>query len=226
MMINYEALLKVSYGLYVVCSGTGDKGNGYISNTVFQITSDPPRFAVSCNKENFTAGLIRKSGLFSVSVLQKDTDKNTINNFGYRSGVDTDKLKGMEIRLGETGVPVVLNDAIAYMEFRVTETIDADTHLLFIGDLVHAEVLDSEKDPLTYLHYRREMKGKAPKNAPTYIDRSKLKKDSAGKESSRYQCPNCGYIYDEEKEGVKFSDLPDDWVCPVCGEKKSEFVKI
>jgi flavin reductase (DIM6/NTAB) family NADH-FMN oxidoreductase RutF/rubredoxin len=225
-MINYEALLKVSYGLYVVCSGTKQKGNGYISNTVFQVTSDPPRFAASCNKENFTAGLIRETGLFSVSVLQADTAMETISHFGYKSGKDADKLKGMEIRFRETGVPVVLNDAIAYLEFRVTDTMDVGTHLLFIGDLVHAEVLDGDKDPLTYLHYTREKKGKAPKNAPTYIDPSKLKKDSAGKKASRYQCPNCGYIYDEEKEGVKFSDLPDDWVCPVCGEKKSEFMKI
>ncbi len=39
----------------------------------------------------------------------------------------------------------------------------------------------------------------------------------------RYKCGVCGYIYDEAKEGVKFSDLPDDWVCPVCGEGKEGF---
>lgn len=39
----------------------------------------------------------------------------------------------------------------------------------------------------------------------------------------KYRCPLCGYVYDEEKEGVKFADLPDDWCCPVCGEPKSEF---
>ena len=39
----------------------------------------------------------------------------------------------------------------------------------------------------------------------------------------KYRCPLCGYIYDEEKEGVKFADLSDDWCCPVCGEPKEEF---
>ena len=39
----------------------------------------------------------------------------------------------------------------------------------------------------------------------------------------KYRCGLCGYIYDEEKEGVKFADLPDSWVCPMCGEPKSEF---
>jgi len=31
-------------------------------------------------------------------------------------------------------------------------------------------------------------------------------------------------VYDEAKEGVKFSDLPKEWVCPVCGVPKSAFV--
>lgn len=39
----------------------------------------------------------------------------------------------------------------------------------------------------------------------------------------KYKCGVCGYVYDESKEGVKFSDLPDDWVCPVCGEGKEGF---
>ena len=141
-MINYEALFKISYGLYVVSSGSKENGNGYISNTVFQVTSDPPRFATCCNKENHTAGLIQTSGVYSVSVLHIDTGAGTIGTFGYKSGKDTDKLKGMDVRYGETGVPIVLDDAIAFLEFRVIETSDLGSHLMFIGELIHAEVLD------------------------------------------------------------------------------------
>lgn len=39
----------------------------------------------------------------------------------------------------------------------------------------------------------------------------------------KYECVVCGYIYDEEKEGVKFEDLPDDYVCPDCGVGKEDF---
>jgi len=49
----------------------------------------------------------------------------------------------------------------------------------------------------------------------------------------KYECP-CGYIYDPEEgdyeqriePGVPFEELPDDWVCPVCGAAKSEFKKV
>lgn len=223
-MIDYNALYKVSYGLYIVCSGSREYGNGYISNTVFQVTSDPPRFATCCNKENHTAELIKASGFYSVSVLQQDAGALTIGTLGYKSGSDTDKLKGMKIRYGETGVPIVLDDALAFLEFKVVETLDVGTHLMFIGELIHSEVLDDKAEALTYLHYRKVKKGEAPKNAPTYIDKSKLKKAAPQGDFARYECPACGYIYDEEKEGVKFDDLPDDWVCPVCGEEKSEFI--
>ncbi|KKL82607.1 hypothetical protein LCGC14_1983090, partial [marine sediment metagenome] len=33
----------------------------------------------------------------------------------------------------------------------------------------------------------------------------------------KWECTACGYVYDEDAEGTKFEDLPDDWTCPVCG---------
>ena len=39
----------------------------------------------------------------------------------------------------------------------------------------------------------------------------------------RYVCPICGYVYDEEREGVAFADLPDSWACPLCGADKASF---
>jgi flavin reductase (DIM6/NTAB) family NADH-FMN oxidoreductase RutF/rubredoxin len=219
-MINYEALFKISYGLYIVSSGTKEKGNGYISNTVFQVTAEPPRFATCCSKNNHTIGLIKSSGHFSVSVLQEDAGKDVIGIFGYQSGKEADKFEGMDVSYGSTGVPVVRNNAIAFLEVRVEETIDVGTHLMFIGELVRAELLNAEADPLTYLHYRKTKKGLAPKNAPTYIERSKLDSKTDDAAYAKYKCPTCSYIYDEKKEGVKFDDLPDDWECPICGEKK------
>ena len=49
----------------------------------------------------------------------------------------------------------------------------------------------------------------------------------------KYVCDACGWVYDEElgdpdngiAPGTKFEDLPDDWVCPVCGVSKDLFEK-
>ena len=42
----------------------------------------------------------------------------------------------------------------------------------------------------------------------------------------KYRCTICGYIYDDEKEKVKFADLPEDWTCPLCGAPKSMFEEV
>jgi len=49
----------------------------------------------------------------------------------------------------------------------------------------------------------------------------------------KYVCNICGYVYDPAegdpdngvKPGTKFEDVPEDWVCPICGAPKSEFTK-
>ena len=51
---------------------------------------------------------------------------------------------------------------------------------------------------------------------------------------AKYECTVCGYVYDPEPgdpdNGIKprtpFEELPDDWVCPVCGAAKSEFERM
>jgi len=79
---------------------------------------------------------------------------------------------------------------------------------------------------LTYAYYREVKKGFSPKNAPTYINQSKLETKTENVMSKKFKCAVCGYIYDEAEEKVKFSDLPEDWVCPVCGSEKSDFIEI
>lgn len=225
-MINFEALFNISYGLYIVCSGDKNKGNGFISNTVFQVTAEPAKFAASCNKNNYTSEFIQKTGAFSVSILHTDASSDIIGKFGYKSGKDFNKMDNIQLKYGDTGVPIVISDSIAYLECKVVQTIDVGTHLIFIGELINAELLDETKNPMTYLHYRQVKKGVAPKNAPTYIDKSKLETKPKGIVSKKYKCTACGYIYDDAVENIKFEDLPENWECPVCGSEKSDFIEV
>ncbi len=48
---------------------------------------------------------------------------------------------------------------------------------------------------------------------------------------AKYVCTVCGYVYDPAQgdpdngidPGTRFEDLPEDWVCPLCGASKGEF---
>jgi len=229
--MNIEAFYRITYGLYVVGTVLDNKNNGYISNTVFQVTAEPARFAIACSKNNYSASMIEQSRVFSISVLQKETRADIFGTFGYRSGKDIDKFEKFSFTKGQTGAPILLEDTLAWFECEVEQTFDVGSHLLFIGRAINSEVHSAEGEPLTYAYYREVKKGKAPKNAPTYIDTTKIDPQVAAVQARKYYCTACGYIYDPVlgdpdsgiPPGTRFEDLPDNWVCPVCGAEKADF---
>ncbi|MBC8276235.1 MAG: rubredoxin [Chloroflexi bacterium] len=226
--MNLKALHGLGYGLYVVCSKKGNKLNGQIANTVFQVCAEPPIIAVALNKQNLTNEFVSTSKVFTVSILSQDTPLSFIGGFGFRSGRDVDKLKGINYKLGETGAPIVLDNTLAYLEAKVINQVEVGTHTIFIGEIVAADAL-KEGEPMTYAYYHQVKRGSTPKTAPVYIEE---KKEAAPK-TAKYKCTVCGYIYDPElgdpdggiKPGTPFEKLPDDWVCPVCGAGKDQFEK-
>ena len=227
--MNPKALHKCSYGLYVVSSRKGDELNGQISNTVFQVASDPPTIAVSICKENLTHGFITESKVFTASILSQDTPLSFIGHFGFKSGRDIDKFEGINYKIGETQAPVVIDNTLAYLEAKVLQEVDVGTHTIFVGELVGADVI-REDEPMTYAYYHQVKRGTTPKTAPSYIEERK----EAVLKMAKYECTVCGYVYDPElgdpdggiKPGTPFEEIPDDWVCPICGASKDQFEKI
>lgn len=163
-----KTFYNLGYGLYVISSKKGERLNGQIANAVFQITSKPPAIAVSINKDNLTCEFILESKLFSISILSTETPMKFIGRFGFRSGRKTDKFEGIDYRIGVTGIPIVLENSIGYLEAEVVNTLDVGTHIIFAGKVVDAQIL-KDGEPMTYAYYRKVKGGKAPKAAPTYI---------------------------------------------------------
>lgn len=237
--MNHEAFSKITYGLYVIGSTHGTQNGGYVANTVFQVTSKPARMAIACHKDNHTCRLIAQSKAFSISVLRQEAKAELLGLFGYQSSRTIDKFGAMRYRKGQTGVPILLEDSLAWFECQVVQTVDVGSHLLFIGEVMNGDVIDSTQLPLTYAYYREVKQGKSPKNAPTYLDPSMIKAakiestSHTAAPSDKYICAVCGYVYDPAvggpdagmPPGTRFEDLPEDWVCPLCGAAKSEFVR-
>lgn len=227
--MNLNALRTCSYGLYVISSRKGDRLNGQIANTVVQVTSEPPTISVIINRQNLTHEFISESKSFAVAVLSEDAPLSFIGQFGFHSGREVDKLKNVNYKLGETGVPIVLDHSLAYLEAKVINRLDVGTHTIFIGELVGADVL-KEGEPMSYAYYHQVKRGTTPKTAPSYIEEKK----EARSEMAKYECTVCGYIYDPAlgdpeggiKPGTPFEAIPDDWVCPICGAGKDQFEKV
>jgi flavin reductase (DIM6/NTAB) family NADH-FMN oxidoreductase RutF/rubredoxin len=227
--MNRSALHKISYGLYIVTSGQDGKFNGQVANSMFQVTSDPATVAISINKQNYTSELIKLSRKFVVSILVEDTPMTFIGLFGFKSGRDVNKLQNVKTKTGATGVPIVLENAVSYIEVALDKELDCGTHTIFVGTIVDCDVI-SNAEPMTYAYYQKVKGGKSPKTAPTY---SKEEPAAAPQAAVNYVCSICGYVYDPANgdpdngvaAGTKFEDLPESWTCPVCGADKSKFEK-
>jgi flavin reductase (DIM6/NTAB) family NADH-FMN oxidoreductase RutF len=167
--MNTFAFRKISYGLYVVTSGKEGKYNGQIANTVFQVTSEPPTLAVSINKQNFTHEHIRESRKFTASILSEAAPMTMIGRFGFKCGRDINKFEGTGVRTGKTGLPIVTDHAVAFVEAEVVGEMDCGTHTIFLGRVVECDILDAQAEPMTYAYYHKVKGGKAPKTAPTYL---------------------------------------------------------
>ncbi len=226
--MNLDALFTLNCGMYVLSSRFKEEMDGCIVNALVQVTAFPPQVVVSVNKESVTLSLIGRSGYFVVSVLDQDTPLQVIGLFGFRSGKDTKKFEQVKYFLGKTGLPILAEHAVAYVEAKVVGRLDAGTHVLFLGEVVETEFVNPQASPMTYGYYRDVKGGKVPRTAATY------KEEKAPQEVERYRCKVCGYIYDSRfgdpdsgiPAGTLFADLPDTWVCPICGVGKDQFERV
>lgn len=212
--MKLTALQNITYGLYVVGVYSDSRPAGCIINTCFQVTSANPVLAICLNKDNFTLDALRHNPRFSLSVIAEDTDPSVIGKFGFCSSRDNDKYADFGCE-DIDGAPAVRGRFCGRLILDAFDFVECDTHVVVLGRLVAS--YDGEGTPMTYSYYHRVIKGGAPKSAPTYSETVPAPEKSGKR---RYQCDVCGYIVECDGE------LPDDYVCPLCGEDRSHFFEI
>lgn len=215
--MNDAILTALSYGMYAIGVKNDGKVSACIANTVVQVANTPNMVAVSLSHDNYSTECIRKTGIFTVSVLSEDTSGTVMGALGFSSGRDADKLQNIRYRVLAEGVPVLRENICCWFLCRVTASAETPTHTVFLAEVTAGSERIKGK-PMTSEYYRRVIKGRAPKNAPTYCKDAELPLQEP---EERWVCTICGYVYEDPY--VPFEELPDDWVCPICGAPKSAF---
>ncbi len=196
--MNNKAFYDITSGLYLVTAESEAKKSGCIINTFTQVSSNPKSIIISINKENYTTDLIKQKMSFHVSVLSKNTTMDFIRVFGFASGRDVSKFDGIEFDVDANKNPIIKEFSVADFTCEVKSIQDVKTHLLVIAEVIDASK-NSDDEVLTYSYYQKYLKGSTPKNAVSYQE-----------EKAGYTCEICGYTYEGE-------ELPENFVCPVCG---------
>ncbi len=213
--MDATVLYNLTYGLYVVGAMDGNRPVGCIINTCFQVTSQNPILAISLNKNNFTLQAIQKTKRFSLSIIAEESNCSVITTFGFQSSRTVDKYADYGVEMTD-GIPAVKGKFAGRLFLEVLNMVDNETHMVVLARLINTE--KGEGKAMTYEYYHRVIKGKAPKNAPTYRggDEEDAKPKACDTTKKRWVCDICGYVY----EGA---ELPEDFVCPICGAGREHF---
>ncbi len=218
--MNKNVFRNLSYGVYIVSTLDGGRNTGCVANSIMQITSSPATIAVSMNHDNYTNSCIQNNGKFAVSILSEASGPALIGRFGFQSGKDTDKFDGIDFSVKE-GLPIV-NDSCGYIVCKVIDKMETSSHTVFLGEVIAGDTIGNIP-AMTYAYYHNVIKGKSPKNAPTYLaeEETSQKKNAAEDEAApKWTCQICGYVYDGD---IPFEELPDTYVCPICKQGKDKF---
>jgi flavin reductase (DIM6/NTAB) family NADH-FMN oxidoreductase RutF len=143
--LRRRVLWKMPYGLYVVGSRAGERRNAMTLNWATQVSFDPKLVGVSVEKTAFTHELISEGSVFSLNILDRE-DRAIVRKFVKPVEVDTEAktLNGFPYHDGRTGAPV-LDQAVAYADCEVRQSIDCGGHTLFIGEVVDSNFLKDEE---------------------------------------------------------------------------------
>lgn len=232
--MDNKAMFKFSYGLFVLTAAENGKDNGCIINTAGQVTAVPNRVSVCVNKDNFTHGMIQRTGKLTLSIIGEDADFDLFTHFGFSSGKDTDKFNDFpHCKRGENGILAVTKGTNAAISVKVLSSVDLGTHTMFIGDVTDCEIL-TDAPSATYQYYFDNIKPAPGKKSSDMADKtpSAVNTESTGTSSNTsgtptpkkktktvWRCIICGFEYEGET-------LPPDYICPLCKHPASDFEKI
>ncbi len=197
-MKNINITWKITQGMYVLTTENG----GCVVDAVSQVSGgDNPLISVAVMKKNYTNELLKNNTKFAISILSKQVNPEIIKTFGFNSARDINKFEKAET-MQIKGLEVI-KDSIGYMICEIVDSIDNDTHTLFIGKLIEGEVFE-EKEPMSYAYYQEH--------------KNELLKVTTEKGQTAWICTVCGYVYYGE-------ELPEDFKCPICQVGKELFKK-
>jgi flavin reductase (DIM6/NTAB) family NADH-FMN oxidoreductase RutF len=123
-------------GVSVVTSRDGEHDSGLTVNALASVSLHPPSVVVSLMTAAETTPVVQRSRRFGVTVLAHD--QRPLSERFARAVPSAEKFAGISVRRGETGV-ALFDGGLAWFECAVREELPSADHILFVGEVVHAE---------------------------------------------------------------------------------------
>jgi flavin reductase (DIM6/NTAB) family NADH-FMN oxidoreductase RutF len=134
-------------GVAIVTAAHNGQQHGMTVSSFASISLDPPLVAISLQTASHTHALVSRAGAFGVTMLAV-SQKEISERFAGRNEDQEARLEGLETETLATGAPLI-KGGLAFLDCRVTQTIQAGTNTLFIAEVVAVQAEDREA-PLVY----------------------------------------------------------------------------
>jgi len=136
---------KIPNALALVGSNAGGERNAMTTSWITQLSMEPVLIGIGVDNSAVTHRLITDGGCFSVNLWDSD-DTRVFVKFSKPANDEGDTLNGRPVRSATTGAPI-FDEAIAWFDCEVRQSLDLGTHTLFVGELVDAAIVDDDKRP-------------------------------------------------------------------------------
>ena len=135
-----EVLRKVPLVVSVVTVGRGGAENGLTVSWVAPVSFQPPQFMIAIDRHHYSVDFLQSTKNFVINILREDQTRMA-GHFARQSMAAEDKLRPVPTRESTTGA-AILTDALAYFDCELAAIHEAGDHLLVIGAVVDAGVMN------------------------------------------------------------------------------------
>ncbi|MFI3241610.1 MAG: flavin reductase family protein [Alphaproteobacteria bacterium] len=160
-MINQKAMFSLTHGMYIIGAKDEDRFVGSCVDAIMQGAIKPMLLNLSCLNNGYTQSIIKKTGMVSISVLGKKVEPSMISTFGFQSSRNVNKWDGLDM-IEKDNLPF-LNNSISHLTCKVIKNDIYESHSIFTLEVLKAEMINENDEPLTYTDYQNYFKNEVIK---------------------------------------------------------------
>lgn len=143
-----NTLAQWASGVTVVTTRHDGLRYGMTASSFSSVSLEPPLILICVGKAAFTHDLLLATGTFGVNILSA-TQPELGKRFAEKHGDYVDRFSDLDVVTGLTGTPL-LASALAWLECRTVEAVEAGDHTIFIGEVIDSKINGGE--PLLYVN--------------------------------------------------------------------------
>ncbi len=144
----------VPSGLFIVTAGDGEgRTTGMLASWVMQAAFEPPALTVAVASKRYLHQWLQSSPQLVVHILG-ESQKEMLKHFGRGFEPDADAFEGLSVTRAACGLPV-LEDCLGFLEGRVTDSVNAGDHVIYVVELTGAGKGRRFAEERPYVHIRK-----------------------------------------------------------------------